>query len=64
MNHDLVAPVSFYGKTKLLGEEFVREFSSKYYIVRTAWLYGYVGHNFVYTMMKLGKDRDIFKCCK
>ena len=55
---DLVAPVSAYGKTKLLGEEFVRDFSSKYYIVRTAWLYGYVGHNFVYTMMKLGKDRD------
>ena len=50
--------VSAYGKTKLLGEEFVREFSSKYYIVRTAWLYGYVGHNFVYTMMKLGKERD------
>lgn len=55
---DLVAPVSAYGKTKVLGEEFVRDFSSKYYIVRTAWLYGYVGHNFVYTMMKLGKDRD------
>ena len=55
---DLVAPVSVYGKTKLLGEEFVRDFSSKYYIVRTSWLYGYVGHNFVYTMMKLGKDRD------
>ena len=55
---DLVAPVSVYGKTKLLGEEFVRDFSTKYYIVRTAWLYGYVGHNFVYTMMKLGKDRD------
>ena len=55
---DLVAPVSVYGETKLLGEEFVRDFSTKYYIVRTAWLYGYVGHNFVYTMMKLGKDRD------
>ena len=55
---DLLAPVSVYGKTKLLGEEFVRDFSTKYYIVRTAWLYGYVGHNFVYTMMKLGKDRD------
>ncbi|MGG5460586.1 dTDP-4-dehydrorhamnose reductase [Clostridium sp. B9] len=55
---DLTAPYSVYGKTKLLGENYVREFSSKYYIVRTAWLYGYVGHNFVYTMMRLGKERD------
>ena len=55
---DIVHPVSSYGKTKLLGEEFVREFSSKYYIVRTAWLYGYVGHNFVYTMMRLGKEKE------
>lgn len=51
-------PVSAYGTTKLLGEEYVRDFSSKYYIVRTAWLYGYVGKNFVYTMMNLGKNRD------
>ena len=55
---DLVAPYSVYGKTKLLGEEYVREFSSKYYLVRTAWLYGYVGHNFVYTMMRLGKEKE------
>lgn len=56
--YDLTAPNSAYGKTKLLGESYVREFSSKYFIVRTAWLYGYVGHNFVYTMRKLGKDKD------
>ncbi|MBM6836754.1 dTDP-4-dehydrorhamnose reductase [Clostridium saudiense] len=55
---ELTAPYSVYGKTKLLGEEYVRELSSKYYIVRTAWLYGYVGHNFVYTMMKLGSMKD------
>lgn len=55
---DLVAPCSAYGKTKLKGEEFVRDFSSKYYIVRTAWLYGYVGKNFVYTMMNLGKIKE------
>lgn len=55
---DLTAPYSVYGKTKLKGEEYVREFSSKYYIVRTAWLYGYVGKNFVYTMMKLGEQKD------
>lgn len=55
---DLTAPYSVYGKTKLLGENYVREFCSKYYIVRTAWLYGYVGHNFVYTMRRLGKEKD------
>ena len=55
---DIVAPCSTYGKTKLLGEEYVRDFSSKYYIVRTAWLYGYVGHNFVYTMMRLGSEKE------
>jgi len=57
--YDLPAPNSAYGKTKLLGENYVREFSSKYFIVRTAWLYGYVGQNFVYTMRKLGKDNDV-----
>ena len=59
VEYDLTAPDSAYGKTKLLGENYVREFSSKYFIVRTAWLYGYVGHNFVYTMRKLGKDKDM-----
>ena len=55
---DLTSPYSIYGKTKLAGEEYVREFSSKYFIVRTAWLYGYVGKNFVYTMMNLGKEKE------
>jgi dTDP-4-dehydrorhamnose reductase len=56
--YDLTGPASVYGKTKLAGEEFVKQFSSKYFIVRTAWLYGYNGNNFVYTMMKLGKEKD------
>jgi len=51
-------PTSAYGTTKLMGENYVREFSSKYFIVRTAWLYGYVGKNFVYTMINLGKTKD------
>ena len=55
---DLTSPYSVYGKTKLEGEKFVRELCSRYFIVRTAWLYGYVGHNFVYTMRKLGKEKD------
>lgn len=56
--YDLTGPVSVYGKTKLAGEEFVKQFSSKHFIVRTAWLYGYNGKNFVYTMMRLGKDKE------
>lgn len=54
---DTTAPISAYGKTKLLGEEYVRDLNSKYFIVRTAWLYGYFGKNFVYTIMKAAKER-------
>jgi dTDP-4-dehydrorhamnose reductase len=46
----LPAPVSAYGATKLLGEEYVKTLCSRYFIVRTAWLYGYVGKNFVKTI--------------
>jgi dTDP-4-dehydrorhamnose reductase len=56
--YDLPQPVSVYGKTKFLGEEYIKQFCSKYFIVRTAWLYGYNGNNFVYTMMKLGNEKD------
>lgn len=52
---DLPAPKSAYGSTKLLGEQYVREFCSKYFIVRTAWLYGYEGKNFVKTMINAGR---------
>jgi len=54
---DLTNPVSAYGKTKLLGEQFVREFSNKYFIVRTSWLYGYNGNNFVKTIMKAAAEK-------
>lgn len=49
-------PVSAYGKTKLLGEENAKV-AEKYYILRTAWLYGQ-GNNFVRTMLKLSKTHD------
>lgn len=56
--YDLTSPYNVYGKTKLLGENYVREFSSKYFIVRASWLYGYVGKNFVYTIRKIGKEKN------
>ncbi len=52
---DMVGPTSMYGKTKLAGENFVRDFGDKYFIIRTAWLYG-DGKNFVKTMLKLAED--------
>lgn len=51
-----VAPLGAYGKTKLAGEEFVKQFADRFFIVRTAWLYG-DGKNFVKTMLTLGKDK-------
>ena len=55
---DLKAPVTAYGITKLHGEEQIQENTDKYYIFRTAWLYGIGGNNFVKTMLKLGEDKD------
>ena len=54
---DAPNPVSAYGKTKLEGEKFVKEFAPKYFILRTAWLYG-EGKNFVKTMLKLAENHD------
>ena len=54
---DEVGPVTVYGKTKLHGEEEVQKNTDKFYIFRTAWLYG-DGNNFVRTMIKLGTSRD------
>lgn len=50
-------PVSAYGRTKLVGEENVKK-AKKYYILRTAWLYGLGGKNFVKTMINLSKTKD------
>jgi dTDP-4-dehydrorhamnose reductase len=48
-------PLSYYGKTKLEGENAVRNATERHTILRTAWLYGAKGHNFLKTMLKLAR---------
>lgn len=60
---DPVGPQGAYGRTKLAGENFVREFSHRHYIVRTAWLYG-DGKNFVKTMLRLSETNDKVRVVK
>ena len=48
------APLSWYGSTKLAGEEAVRKALKKYFIVRIAWVFGLNGKNFVKTMLRVG----------
>lgn len=55
---DATGPISAYGRTKLAGEEAVIESNPFHFIIRTAWLYGYVGKNFVQTMRKLGSTNE------
>jgi dTDP-4-dehydrorhamnose reductase len=52
------SPIGVYGKTKLAGEQFVKDFHNKFFIVRTSWVYGKHGNNFVHTMLKLGIEKD------
>jgi dTDP-4-dehydrorhamnose reductase len=56
--YDPVHPVSIYGQSKLGGEVLTQTLSSRYFIVRTSWVFGVGGANFVKTMLKLGQDRD------
>jgi dTDP-4-dehydrorhamnose reductase len=58
---DSTSPQSAYGRTKLAGENFVTELCAKHFIVRTAWLYGYRGSNFVKTMLNLARQHGSIK---
>lgn len=55
---DEIDPINVYGKSKLEGEEAILEILEKYFIVRTAWLYGVNGRNFPKTMLELAENHS------
>ncbi|MCY9806000.1 dTDP-4-dehydrorhamnose reductase [Lentilactobacillus senioris] len=55
---DVPNPKNEYGRTKYLGEQAVQKYADKYYIIRTSWVFGQYGKNFVYTMLKLAETHD------
>jgi len=55
---DAPEPVNKYGLSKLMGERFVMMFTRRFYIVRTSWLFGSGGKNFVDTIRRLLRERD------
>jgi dTDP-4-dehydrorhamnose reductase len=55
---DVPAPQTVYGKSKLLGERYVETYCHRHFIVRTSWLYGKQGNNFVNTMLRLGAEKE------
>ena len=58
---DPVAPLGVYGQSKEAGESEIRRRLQEHLIIRTAWLYGVHGNNFVKTMLRFGKERDTMK---
>ena len=58
LESDAVNPIGAYGRSKLAGEEQVAAATDEHAIVRTAWLFGAGGRNFVDTMLALGEERD------
>lgn len=54
---DMISPQSAYGASKALGEKYALAFCDKTFIVRTAWLYGYIGKNFVKTVRRVLREK-------
>ncbi|WP_106767211.1 dTDP-4-dehydrorhamnose reductase [Paenibacillus faecalis] len=59
--YDRPDPQSIYGKTKRAGECLVQGLCSQWFIVRTSWVFGRHGQNFVKTMLRLGQERELLQ---
>jgi dTDP-4-dehydrorhamnose reductase len=59
--YDNTNPQTIYGKSKLAGEKLIQSLSDRFFIVRTSWVYGQYGNNFVKTMLKIGKEKSSLK---
>ncbi|MGG4034643.1 dTDP-4-dehydrorhamnose reductase [Paenibacillus cisolokensis] len=59
--YDQTNPQTVYGKSKLAGEQLTQTLHSRYFIVRTSWVFGKYGNNFVKTMLNLAKERKSLK---
>lgn len=53
-----VSPLNVYGQSKLAGEQYIRDFHSRFFIVRTSWVFGAGGENFVTKMLKLSNELE------
>jgi dTDP-4-dehydrorhamnose reductase len=58
---DPLGPLGVYGKSKAAGEAAVRNHCAQHVIVRTSWLFGLHGPNFVKTMLRLGKEQEVLR---
>ena len=58
---DAPNPQGIYGKSKLEGERAIESILKQYIILRVSWVFGANGNNFVKTMLRLGKERDVIK---
>lgn len=61
LESDIPNPLSVYGKSKLDGERYIQELINQYYIVRTSWLFGKHGKNFVDTIIKKAEANEILR---
>ncbi|MEM9678753.1 MAG: dTDP-4-dehydrorhamnose reductase [Bacteroidota bacterium] len=58
---DITNPLNVYGKSKLRGENYIKEVSDKYYIIRASWLYSSFGKNFLKTILRKIQDNEDLK---